>query len=172
MSPFNVPSLAWFTLPALILSATACGAADANSTVTPQVERCDPALHFLEQELGMVAQVESEVIPDWRTWEDLPGCRITAGGITTLSLEDQAVLFFQRLRSAGWTRTPDPRDAPGEAMLRFRLDETDCLFSVYPWGLLLTEAEREVNMSLEPGPGEDRFNVLVQCMPAMEAAPD
>ncbi len=63
-----------------------------------------------------------------------------------------------------------PRDAPNEASLRFRRDGSDCLFNFYTGGLLGTEAEFAVDEERIPGAGESRYNVLVQCMPAMEAA--
>jgi hypothetical protein len=101
----------------------------------------------------------------------VPGCRVTAAGLTQLAMNDEAERFYDRLRAAGWTRTPDPRDAPGEASLRFRLGETDCLFNFYEGILLFTEDELEVSTLKVPGPSEARYNVLVMCKPAMEAAP-
>ncbi|NIP94515.1 MAG: hypothetical protein GWO24_14160, partial [Akkermansiaceae bacterium] len=53
--------------------------------------------------------------------------------------------FYDQLREAGWLRTPEPRDAPGEASLRFRKDGSDCLFNFYSGGLLGTDAELMVD---------------------------
>ncbi|MDH3734782.1 MAG: hypothetical protein OEU54_14740, partial [Gemmatimonadota bacterium] len=94
-----------------------------------------------------------------------------AAGLTTLSLRQEARRFFEMIRGVGWTRTPDPRDAPNESSLRFRLNEVDCLFSFYSGGILSTEAEGEVDDARVPGPGEQRYNFIVLCMPEMEAAP-
>ena len=57
---------------------------------------------------------------------------------------------IERLRAAGWTRTPDPMDAPNEASLRFRRDGADCLFNVYEVPRLYTEAEFRVNEAVTP----------------------
>ena len=101
----------------------------------------------------------------------MPGCRVAAAGLTSRELGEEATLFYERLRAVGWTRTPDPRDAPNEASLRFRLDGTDCLFNFYTGGILGTEDEIEVNSAVVPNPGELRYNFLVLCMPVMDAAP-
>lgn len=63
-------------------------------------------------------------------------------------------------------------DAPNESSLRFRMNQTDCLFNIYEGGILLgTDAEFEVQGKVVARPGETRYGVLVQCMPAMDAAP-
>ena len=80
-------------------------------------------------------------------------------------------MFYEEIRDAGWTRTPEPRDAPNEASLRFRREGADCLFSFYSGGLLGTLAEATVDGATIPGPGERRYNFLVMCTPAMDAAP-
>ena len=132
---------------------------------------CRDAHTFLVDVVGMAAVTEPDTIDDWRTQQMVPGCRITAAGLTTASPRATAERFFEQVREAGWTRTPDPRDAPNESSLRFRLDGSDCLFSFYTGGLLGTEAEWTVDDARVPGPGEERYNFLVMCTPAMPAAP-
>jgi len=136
-----------------------------------QVALCEGAELFMAADMGMAAVTEPDRIDDWRTKQMVTGCRVTAAGLTRLSLRDQAAGFYERLRAAGWARTPDPRDAPNESSLRFRKDGVDCLFSFYSGGLLGTEAEDRVDDARVPGPGERRFNFIVQCMPASDAAP-
>ena len=82
----------------------------------------------------------------------------------------EAVRLYERVRAAGWTRTPDPRDAPNEASLRFRKEQSDCLFNVNAEAMLGTKAERAVNGAVTAKPGESRYQVFVMCMPAMPAA--
>lgn len=135
------------------------------------MDLCEGAELFLAAEVGMAVVTEPDDVDDWRTSQVYPGCRITAAGVTRRTLREEAVRFFERLRAADWVRTPDPRDSPNEASLRFRKDGVDCLFSFYSGGLLSTEAEDEVDDARVPGPGERRFNFIVQCMPAMKAAP-
>ena len=120
---------------------------------------------------GMVTVVEPDTIDDWRTDRLVEGCRITAAGVTRRSLRTEARLFYDALREAGWSRTPDPQDAPNEASLRFRMEESDCLFNVYSGGLLGTDAELDVDDQAVPGPGELRYNLLVLCTPAADPAP-
>ena len=134
-------------------------------------QRCQAAEHFLVEVVGMTAVSSPDTIDDWRTQQMVPGCRVMAAGLTSRDFGDEATLFYERLRAVGWTRTPDPRDSPNEASLRFRQDRTDCLFSFYTGGILGTEDEIEVNTAVVPSPGEQRYNFLVVCMPAMEAAP-
>jgi len=133
---------------------------------------CREAHRFLVETVGMAARTESDTIDDWRTHHTVAGCRVTAAGVTTRTPQAEAERFYETVRSAGWTRTPDPRDAPNEASLRFRWDGSDCLFNFYTGGLLGTEAELAVDAERVPGAGESRYNVLVLCMPAMEAAGD
>lgn len=116
----------------------------------------------------MTAVVEPDTVNDWRTRKRVPGCRVTAAGLTSRPLADEAVLFYERLRTAGWSRTPDPRDAPGEASLRFRSGGSDCLFNIYAGTTVGTRAEIEVNNALAPRSGYQRYNVLVLCVRAME----
>lgn len=119
----------------------------------------------------MIARVDPDTIDDWRTHKRLVGCRVTAAGATTLSIGEEATRFYERLRAAGWTRTPDPRDAPHEASLRFRLRDTDCVFNINDEARLGTDAELAVNDSLRTAPGESRYQLLVLCMPALPADP-
>lgn len=159
------------SLVAAVAVAGACapGSLEAQDADATPEERCERARQFLEDD-GLTAVSEPDTIDDWRSGRTLPGCRVTAAGTTTSELADEAERFYRRLRAAGWTRTPDPADAPNEASLRFRSNETDCLFNVYPQGLVGSPAERRVNTAVTPGPGEDRYNVLVLCMPAVEAS--
>lgn len=158
----------WGLLPLALLLGCVAAAPEAQGQ---DEERCIPAEQFLVGDLGMKAQIDADTIDDWRTQQHVPGCRVTAAGLTRLDMEAEAGRFYERLRAAGWTRTPDPRDAPAEASLRFRMGETDCLFNFYEGILLFTEAELEVSTAMVPGPGEARYNVLVMCKPAMDAAP-
>jgi len=135
---------------------------------TQEVDRCAPAERFLAAELGMDTVVEPDTLDDWRSGRALPACRITAAGTTGRKLSDAAADLFRRLRRAGWRRTPNPADAPGESSLRFRLGETDCLFNVYSGVLLGTRAELEVSGAAVPEAGERRLNVLVLCSAALD----
>jgi len=133
--------------------------------------RCLAALRFVRDTQRMSAEVEVDTVDDWRTRQRLEGCRITAAGTTALGVGAEAARFFERLRAHGWTRTPDSRDAPNESSLRFRYAGTDCLFNVYEGARLFTEAEFRVNDAVSPRAGEARYQALVQCLPAMDAAP-
>ena len=138
----------------------------------PQAEAlCRGAERFLVERVGMTAISGADTIDDWRTGKTVAGCRVTSAGLTSRPSADEAALLYQRLRAAGWTRTPDPRDAPNEASLRFRMGRTDCLFNFYTGGLLATQAEMEVNNAVVPGRGQMRYNVVVLCVPAMDAVP-
>jgi hypothetical protein len=136
-----------------------------------EVERCAPVERFLVADMGLQAVTHPDTIDDWRTRQIVPGCRVTAAGSLAGSLQREAEQFYDRLRHAGWSRTPDPIDAPGESALRMRLDQTDCFFQIYSGMLLMTPAEMEVMTRAMPRPGDPVWNLLVQCMPAMEAAP-
>ncbi len=131
--------------------------------------RCAPADRFLTEELVMVTRIDPDTLDDWRTGKRLAACRITAVGTRKTTLAVAARVFYEKVRAAGWTRTPDPRDSPNEASLRFRLGETDCLFNVYQGILLGTDSEIEVTNAVETRPGEELYHVLVLCVPAMEA---
>lgn len=118
----------------------------------------------------MTTIVESDTVDDWRTRQRLAGCRITGAGSTESDMAQEAARFYVRLRSAGWTRTPDPQDAPNESSLRLRRGETDCLFSLYQGVLLQTDAELQVLAAHTPAPNETtRFQVLALCVPAIPA---
>ena len=132
---------------------------------------CSAAARFLRTEQRMVAEVGPDTINDWRTRKRLSGCRITAAGGTTLGVSGEAVRLYERLRAARWVRTPDPRDAPNEASLRFRWEQSDCLFNVSAEAMLNTDAEARVNDALVLEPGEVRYQVFVMCLPAQPAAP-
>ena len=147
--------------------AVGCTAPEAGA----QVVLCDDADDYLVSEASMTTVVELDTIDDWRTDQVVEGCRITAAGLTRSSLRLQSRRFFDGLPGSGWSRTPDPQDAPNESSIRFRKNDVDCLFSFYSGGLLGTDAEFEVDDAVVPGPRERRYNFLVQCMPAMEASP-
>lgn len=141
------------------------GRAQAQST-----QYCVDAHRFMTDG-RMAAVVERDTIDDWRTGQQVVGCRVTAAGLTKDGVKRAAELFYERLRASGWTRTPDPRDAPNEASLRYRKDGADCLFNVYRDGTLMTEAEGRVSEARVPGPGEERFGIFAMCMRAMPARP-
>lgn len=136
----------------------------------PGVARCTQARALLEGKVGMATIVEPDTLDDWRTHLRLPGCRVTAAGTTTRTAAEQATWFYETVQAAGWTRTPDPRDAPNEASLRFRMGGNDCLFNVYTGGILGTDAELQVDRLRVPLAGEIRYNVLALCVEAREAA--
>jgi hypothetical protein len=144
--------------------------AQAASTASTGEEHCHAAERFLAETVGMATRTRPDTLDDWRTHRRLAGCRVTAAGVTSATAWEEAPRFFERLRSAGWTRTPDPRDAPNEASLRFRTGRSDCLFNFYTGGLLGTDAELAVDAERVPGPGELRYNILALCVAAMEAA--
>jgi len=156
----------------LALVASLLGCAGAQSGAGAQeVARCEPAQRLLTEQLGMVTETEPETVDDWRTGRLVPGCRVTAAGSTSFAMRDQAEGVFYGIIAAGWERTTDPRDAPNESSLRFRMGDTDCLFSFYSGIVIGTESERRTIHALVIPPGESRYNVLVQCIPAMEARP-
>jgi hypothetical protein len=153
------------------LAASSLAAALSLSAAARQVSHCAEAARFLEEDRGMAIVTEPDTIDDWRTAKRQPGCRVTASGLTANSIAVEAVHFYERVRQAGWMRTPDPRDAPGESSLRFRRNDSDCLFNVYSGLLLLTEAELKVSMAPVRSTGTTRYGVLVLCMAALPAAP-
>jgi len=156
---------------AAVFALAICVVGPVGTPQDAQAGSCSQAKTFLVEDIGMVAIAEPDTIDDWRTRQKIPGCRVTAAGLTERSLQEEAIRFFERVREAGWTRTPDPRDAPNEASLRFRMNEVDCLFNFYSGSLLGTEAEAAVGRDVVAEDGQRRFNFLVTCMPAMEAAP-
>jgi hypothetical protein len=141
------------------------------SPAAPDTTHCQAAARFLREDRHMVAAIDPDTIDDWRTRQKVSGCRITAAGGTDIGVQREAVRLYERLRATRWTRTPDPRDSPNEASLRFRWEQTDCLFNVTADAMLNTEAEGRVNEALVLKPGETRYQVFVMCMPAMAAVP-
>ena len=140
-------------------------AAQASTDLCLQAER-------FVRGVGMVAITEPDTIDDWRTRAMVPGCRVTAAGATRRPDAVEAREFYERIREAGWVRTPEPRDAPNEASLRFRRDGADCLFNYYtPTSPLNTDAEMDVTDAVFMTVGERLFNILVMCTPAAPAAP-
>lgn len=137
-----------------------------------QLDLCVEAERFVRNVAGMQALAEPDTIDDWRTQATAPGCRVTAAGATDRTSAEVARHFFERLAASEWTRTPDPRDAPNEASLRYRRLDADCLFSYYDrMSALGTEAEFAVSDAVELVPGQQLFHVLIQCVPAAPAAP-
>lgn len=141
------------------------------AAVASQASTCEAAGRFLTKERSMVAVTEPDTIDDWRTGKRLPGCRVTAAGLTAIGIAKEAAHFYELLRAVGWVRTPDPRDSPNEASLRFRKSEVDCLFNVYTGGLLNTDAEIRVSESVTPTRSHARYGVFVMCVPALPAQP-
>lgn len=137
-----------------------------------QTELCLEAERFVRDVMDMVALSEPDTIDDWRTRKMVPGCRVTAAGSTRLSAAEIVEEFYAKVEEEGWTRTPDPRDAPHEASLRFRRDGADCLFNYYDNSMTLaTEAELVVSEGVPRQPGESLYNFLVMCIPAAAAVP-
>lgn len=132
---------------------------------------CKEAARFLRADIKMEAIVDEDIIDDWRTGKKTPGCRVTAAGATDIGVNKEAVRFYERVRAAKWTRTPDPRDAPNEAALRFRWEQTDCLFHVNREMLLNTESESRVNDRLKLAAGQTSYQVFVMCVPVAPAKP-
>lgn len=138
---------------------------------TDALALCTRAAAFLRDDRRMVAEVEPDTMDDWRTHRRLAGCRVTAAGGSARPLAQEAAHFYERVRAAGWVRTPDPLDAPREGSLRFRQGDADCLFNVNGAQLLGTDAEARVNEALRVAPGETSYQVLAVCLPALPAAP-
>lgn len=143
-----------------------------NSAAAPvDSTHCVAAAQFLRTERHMVAEIGADTLDDWRTRKRIITCRITAVGGTALGVQKEAVHFYEVLRAAKWVRTPDPRDSPNEGSLRFRWQQSDCLFNINREALLGTDAEQRVNDKLVLKPGEERYQMYVVCTPAMPAAP-
>lgn len=137
-----------------------------------QVELCLEAERFLRGEMEMQAITEPDTIDDWRTGRMVPGCRITAAGGTTWDSRSVARHFFDVLPESGWVRTPDPRDAPNEASLRYRRAGADCLFTFYDqWSALGTDAEFAVSDAVPLEDDESLYHFLVMCTPEAPAKP-
>jgi len=140
-----------------------------STLASQEVDRCADAARFLAVERQMIVVVDTQTIDDWRTQQKVHGCAVTAAGVTTIGQAQEAARFYERVRRAGWTRTPDPQDAPNEASLRFRKGNIDCLFNVYSGASLLTESETRVSEAVVPSAGEERYGVFAMCMSAMDA---
>jgi hypothetical protein len=135
-------------------------------------ELCTGAERFLVETIGMVAVSEPDTIDDWRTQAMVPGCRVTAAAGSRQPTADIVRDFYKVLDESDWVRTPDPRDAPNEASMRYRRDGADCLFNFYGQAMALnTDAELFVSDAVHLGPGEKLYNFLVLCTPAAPAAP-
>ena len=120
----------------------------------------------------MVAESSPDTVRDWRTNQIRPGCRVIAAGSTLRTrASDKGEALYARLLAVGWKRIPSPRGATNEQALRFRLDQTDCFFSVYSGMMVGTQAEMRVSIVFRVRTGEDRYNVLVQCISTMKAEP-
>jgi hypothetical protein len=154
----------------LPLPVTALLLALGGTPAVADTSHCAGAARFLREGRSMTAIVERDTIDDWRTGKLVPGCRVTAAGTTTLGVRAEAIRFYELLRAAGWARTPDPRDSPNEASMRFRREGSDCLFNVNAQALLMTDAEFTVTDAVTPKAGETRYHLFVMCTPAMAAA--
>jgi hypothetical protein len=143
----------------------------ATGDTTSVTARCTGAAAFLHDVLHMEVEVAPDTLNDWRTRERLPSCTVTAAGATTDGVQRAAAHLYEQLPRHGWMRTPDPRDAPREASLRFRRDGTDCLFNVNREAMLFTDAETAVLERLRVPPGAARYHVYVICVAAKPAAP-
>ena len=156
----------------LVFAAAAIAYGPSAAGAQTHTDFCLDAERFVRDVIGMMAVVEPDTIDDWRTRAMVPGCRVTAAGATRRSDAVEASDFYERIREAGWVRTPDPRDAPNEASLRFRRSDADCLFNYYTLvSPLDTEAELSVSDAVFLDSGERLFNFLVMCTPAAPAAP-
>ncbi len=142
------------------------------STSAAQPALCLEAERFVRDVMGMTALAEPDTIDDWRTQSRTAGCRVTAAGATTASSTEVARGFFEVIPEHGWERTPDPRDAPNEASIRYRKGGADCLFSFYDSNSALnTDAELYVSEAVFLRLGERLYHFLVMCTPAAPAAP-
>ena len=142
-----------------------------QAPVAGQEALCEGAERFVRETMFMVAVTEPDTIDDWRTRQKVPGCRVTAAGASSLTAAEIARVFYQVISESGWSRTPDPRDAPNEASLRFRRDNVDCLFNYYGSTMSLgTDAEMVVSDAVHLRHGERLYNFLILCMPAAPAA--
>jgi hypothetical protein len=177
LAPVTAPAGNTLAATALAGTTRVTAAADRAPVVapvdtTPVTARCAGAAAFLREVQQMEVEVTPDSLADWRTGRRLPACHVTAAGGTALGVQREATRLYERLPGAGWTRTPDPRDAPREASLRFRKDGADCLFNVNREALLFTDAETAVLERLATAPGVARYHVFVMCVEALPAAPD
>ncbi len=158
------------TIYALLCALVGCAGSGAEVRAQ-DFEGCEAAERFLNEQLGMVAEIGPDTLDDWRTGLVLPACRVTAAGSTSAEMSDAAEGLYVGLFATGWERTPQPRDSPNESSLRLRREGKDCLFSFYSNIVIGTEAELRVSNALVIPPGEKRYNILVQCVRAIEAKP-
>lgn len=148
------------------------GASGVAAQETPGGKLCGDAQAFLNDGFGMVVELEVDSIADPRTNLRLPGCRITAAGGTAFDLGETASLLFDQLSGDGWVRTPTPRDMEARGARRLRKDGSDCLFWVYRATVdtIGSAAQVRVNRAFHPYSQDQRYNVLVQCVPALPPA--
>ncbi len=137
---------------------------------TSATRHCRHAAEFLRATQRMEVEVVADSLNDWRSRTRVAGCTVTAAGASDLDVRGEATRLYERIRTAGWERTPDPRDAPREASLRFRREGSDCLFNVNAEAMLFTDAEERVLERLTVRPGEVRYHVYVMCFAAMPSA--
>lgn len=142
----------------------------AAATPAADTTHCTQAAAFLRDEQRMAAIVEPDTMNDWRSQQRVAGCRITASGATTIGVRDEAIRLYDRLRAAKWVRTPDPRDAPSEASMRFRWRQSDCLFNVSRDAMLFTDAEQRAAEAVPIKTDESRYAVFVQCFTVLPPA--
>jgi hypothetical protein len=129
-SPFRAPVHALATLVALAGCAGNGSEAGGVEASAPDLGRCQPAERYLTDQLGMVSETGPDTLDDWRTDRMLPACRVTAAGSTSLPMRDVSEGLYSGLFATGWTRSPDPQDAPDESSLRLRQGGSECLFSL------------------------------------------
>jgi hypothetical protein len=152
-------------------ASTSATSAHASVAASSDTTYCVGAAAFLRGTQRMEAVVEPDSINDWRSQRRVGGCRITAAGGTTLSHKEAVTQLYERLRAEGWTRTPDPRDAPNEGSLRYRRDGADCLFNYNVEAMLFTDAETLVLERLRLAPREVRYHVFVLCLAVQSPSP-
>jgi hypothetical protein len=143
-----------------------------TAVVGPEVlNRCAPLERVMRDDLAMIAETSPDSMDDWRTKMRLPACRVTAAGsAVTGAPGEENNIFYEALRIAGWSRTPDPNDRPQDAALRLRYEGADCFFTPYVGIRLFTEAEFRVNNTYKGEPNETRYNYLAVCVEALPAA--
>ena len=156
----------------ILLATLVVSARTGSEAEAQEVKRCEAVHRLLTEDMGMVAESSPDTVRDGRTNQIHPGCRVTAAGSTLRTrASDKGEALYARLLAVGWKRIPSPRGATNEPALRFRLDETDCFFSVYSGMMVGTQAEMRVSIAFKVRTGEHRYNVLVQCISTMQAEP-
>lgn len=157
---------------ALLLATLVAPSSTSSEARAQEVKRCEAVHRLLTEDMGMVAETSPDTVRDWRTNQIRLGCRITAAG-STLSTRagDKGEALYARLLTMGWKRTPARPGATKGPSLHFRLDKTDCFFSVYSGMMVGTQAEMRVSIAFKVRPGEERYNLLVQCVSATQAEP-